>query len=281
MAAQRNQIPEVIARRVGGEAMERAGEDAPPGVPVALRTAQHVRVTQGRFAQTWSKRIVMAKWVISGESAMGIGSERITFGPGTVAIYLPSIPHRFWAVRPVNEMCWLTIDGPLAEEFVLQLGLRAGVYNCGAPPIAQIHTLMETLKDTSTQSARRGSLLALEMFYSLADSMRSNEVTPLIQRAKHIIEQEFSDPDLSAERVAAELSYHRGSLSRLFHKQTGTTLVDYLARVRLQQAKTRLLCTQDKVATIAEKCGFREVTYFCRWIRKQTGKTPRQLRQSP
>jgi len=261
--------------------MERATEDAPPGIPVALRTAQHITVTQGRFAQTWSKRIVMAKWVISGMGAMGIGSERISFGPGAVAIYLPTIPHRFWALRPVNEMCWLTLDGPLAEEFVIQLGLRAGVYEYGSPPVTQIHTLMETLRDPSSLSSRRGSLLAIEMLYGLADSMRATQITPLIQRAKHIIEQEFSDPDLSAERLASSLSYHRGSLSRLFHKQTGTTLIEYLARVRLQQAKTRLLYTQDKVATIAEKCGFREVTYFCRWIRKHTGKTPRQLRQNP
>jgi two-component system response regulator YesN len=58
------------------------------------------------------------------------------------------------------------------------------------------------------------------------------------------------------------------------------TIIEYLTHVRLQEAKTLLRYTPDKVAAVAEKCGFREATYFCRWIRKHTGKTARELRQS-
>jgi YesN/AraC family two-component response regulator len=56
--------------------------------------------------------------------------------------------------------------------------------------------------------------------------------------------------------------------------------MDYLTHVRLQEAKTLLRYTSDKIATVAEKCGFQEATYFCRWIRKHTGKTARELRQT-
>jgi AraC-like DNA-binding protein len=273
-------IKEPIARRVGGIAVERPRNEAPSGVPVALRTAQHIDVSEGRFEQSWSKRIVLAKWVISGRAAIGIGGRHFAFGPGEVAVYLPNIPHRFWALEPVNEMCWFSIDGPLAEELVLQLGLNSGVYSFGAPPIDTIHEMMERLKDYTIQGRRRASLLAIQTWYDLANSIRTPQIAPLVQRATHMIEQEFADPGLSAERIAAELSYHRGSLSRLFHKQTGVTLIEYLTHVRLQEAKALLRHTDHKVAVVAEKCGFREVTYFCRWIRKHTGKTPGELRES-
>jgi AraC-like DNA-binding protein len=274
------QIDDPIARRIGGVAVERPRHDAPAGIPLSLRTVQHVKVSSGRFGQSWSRRIVMAKWAVSGLGCMKVGSQRLNFGPGMVAIYLPTIPHRFWALKPVNEFCWFTVDGPLAEEFVLQLGLNVGVYTWPSPALDKVYQLMDSLKDHTIQGRRQASLRAIEMLYDIANAIRSPRIAPLVQRARHIIEQEFADPDLSAERIATELSYHRGSLSRLFHKQTGVTIIEYITRVRLQEAKTLLRYTPDKVASIAEKCGFRESTYFCRWIRKHTDKTARELRNS-
>ncbi|MGD0140052.1 MAG: AraC family transcriptional regulator [Tepidisphaeraceae bacterium] len=269
-----------IAHRIDGVAIERPRSDPPSGVPLALRTVQHVKVSRGRFGQTWSRRIVMIKWVISGMGAMKIGSQQLNFGSGMVAIYLPIFPHRFWALKPVNEFCWFTLDGPLAEEFILQLGLNAGVFHCQPPTLEKLYGLMDCLKDHTIQGRRHASLMAIEMLYEMANSIRTPRVAPLVQRARHLIEQEFADPDLSAERIAADLSYHRGSLSRLFHKQTGVTIIEYLTHVRLQEAKNLLRYTPDKVAAVAEKCGFREATYFCRWIRKHTGKTAREMRRS-
>ena len=89
---------EPIARRIGGVAVERPRNDAVDGLPLALRTVQHVKVSAGRFGQPWSRRIVLAKWVVSGLGCMKVGSQRLNFGPGMIAIYLPTIPHRFWAL---------------------------------------------------------------------------------------------------------------------------------------------------------------------------------------
>ncbi len=278
--AESAQPDESIAQRIGGVAVERPRNDATVGLPLSLRTVQHVKVSAGRFGQPWSRRIVLAKWAVSGMGCMKVGSQRLNFGPGTVAIYLPTIPHRFWALKPVNEFCWFSVDGPLAEEFVLQLGLNAGVFNWPSPPLEKVYQLMDSLKDHTIQGRRHASLAAIEMLYDIANAIRSPRIAPLVQRARQIIEQEFADPNLSAERIASELSYHRGSLSRLFHKQTGVTIIEYLTRVRLQEAKTLLRYTSDKVSGVAEKCGFRETTYFCRWIRKHTGKTTRELRHT-
>ena len=82
-------------------AVERPRDESPRGVPLALRSAQHVFVSRGRFEQTWSKRIVLAEWVIDGAAEMALADgERVTFEPGQVAIYLPTIPMRFWRLPP-------------------------------------------------------------------------------------------------------------------------------------------------------------------------------------
>ena len=271
-------ITEPVAQRIGGIAVERPRDEVPHGIPVALRTAQHSVISAGRFAQSWSKRMVLVKWVISGQAIMGVGGRRVAFGPGEAAVYIPSIPHRFWAGADVNEMCWFSVDGPLAEQFAFQLELRPGVFSIGPAPVEKIHEMMDSLKDHSIQGRRQSSLLAIKLLYQVADSIRTPEIHSVVLQTQHLIQQGFGDPDLSTESIAKEVGYHRGSLSRLFHKHTGITIMDFLTEARLQEAKVLLLNTNDKIADIARKCGFHEPTYFHHWFRKHTGTTPTELR---
>ncbi len=272
-------IQEPVAQRIGGIAVERPRDEVPRGLPVALRTVQHSIISKGRFAQTWSKRMVLVKWVISGEAVMGVAGRRLTFGPGEAAVYLPSIPHRFWAVADENEMCWFSVDGPLAEQFAIELEFRPGVYPLGPAPVEKIHDLMESLKDHSIQGRRQASLMVIGMMYQVANAIRAPQVPPVVLKAQHKIQQGFGDPDLSTGSIARDLGYHRGSLSRLFHKHTGITIIDFLTDARLQEAKALLAHTNDKISDISKKCGFREPTYFHHWFRKHTGVTPNDLRE--
>ena len=141
--------------------------------------------------------------------------------PGQVAIYLPSNRHQFRAVAEVNEFCWFTMDGPLAEQFVMGLGLKAGVFTCGAPPVAQIDAMMQSLRDPSLRGRRASSLLAINAWYDIANSIDTPYLASEVQEAQHIIQQELGNADLSAGSIAERLNYHRGSLSRLFHKHLG------------------------------------------------------------
>ena len=271
-----------VARRVGGVVVERPRDESPHGVPLALRSAQHVFVSRGRFEQTWSKRIVLVEWVIDGAAAMALADgKRVTFEPGQVAVYLPSIPMRFWALGRLNEMCWFTVDGPLADAFAMELDLRPGVHPFGRAPVEQVREMMEALKDHTVQGRRRASLLAIRMLYQVADAIRAPEVPTVVSQVQQIIQQEFADPNLSAASIAERLHYHRVSLSRLFHRATGITLIDYLTQVRLQEARALLQHTPDKIADVARKCGFRDGAYFARWLRRHTGTIPKHLRQMP
>src|ERR1700761_4538423 len=101
-----NLVAESIARRLAGTAVERPRDAPPDGVPIALRSAQHSFISAGRFEPPWSKRTVIAKWMVAGEAAMEVEGRRIPIKTDQMAIYIPTIPHRFWAVDESNEMCW-------------------------------------------------------------------------------------------------------------------------------------------------------------------------------
>jgi AraC-like DNA-binding protein len=253
---------------------------APPGVPVALRSATRQRVTHGRFAPA-NRPITMVKWVLTGEAAIGVEGRRLKFGPGDVAVYVPSIPHQFWVLSEQAEMCWFTVDGPLNEEFVLGLELHPGVYSYGGPPpLEQIEQMMESLRDFTIDGQRRGSLLAIQSLYEIANRIRNAPIPSVVRQAQQIIHADFQDPDLSVDRIADQLNYHRGSLSRAFHKYAGVTIIDYVSQVRLQHARMLLMNTEQRIADIAMRCGFRESNYFCRWISRHTGLPPSKLRHT-
>ena len=272
-------MAEQFAQAIGGASAERRQGELPDSLPVVLRTASHQNIAKGRFHQPWSKRMVLVKWVISGEAAIRVGGRRISFGPGDVAIYMPSIPHAFWAVAPVSEMCWFTTDGPLCEQFAQMLGLRAGVFPYGAPPINEIAGLIESLKDQSLAGRRKSSELAIHLQYEVVQRMPPQPISSLGRQVRHLVQEGLSDPDLSAKGIAAKLNYNRSSLSRTFHRDTGMTIMECITQTRLQEAALLLQQTGDRIGDIARKCGFRDAAYFTLWIKKHVGRMPHQLRE--
>ena len=278
--ASHDDAQEVMAKRLpGGLAAIRQRDPAPSGVLVNLRTVFNVTIARGRFGQSWSPRLVMAKWVLSGSAAMEVGGRRLTFGPGQVAIYLPTIPHRFWAEDALNEFSWFTIDGPGSEELVLEMGLHPGIYTAPPPTPERLQELADALRDQSLPGRRAASLLAIREWYRIANDIRVPAPLALVAQVRHLIAQEFSDPGLSITAIAKRLGYHRASLSRLFHAQAGQTISDHLAEVRLREARALLAHTDERLAEIARQCGFSQAAYFCRWFRKQTGTSPGVFRE--
>src|SRR3954451_17431840 len=122
-------MPEPQVQPISGVTVGRTRAPAPPGLPIALRSATRQRVTAGRFAPVIGRAITMVKWVVEGEAAIGVEGRRLKFGVGDVAVYVPSIPHQFWVTSEQADMCWFTVDGPLNEEFVLGLEVHPGAYS--------------------------------------------------------------------------------------------------------------------------------------------------------
>lgn len=249
-------------------------------LPILLRSAISGTISQGRFRQPWSKRLVLVKWVIRGEAVMVLDHQRLTFGNGEVAVYLPTEPHQFWVHEATADMCWFSIDGPLVEQFVNQLGLQPGVHHYGPPPVEKVDELIRSLDDQSLKGCRRSSLLAIKMLYELHAKLPPVQALPAVRQVQHLIQEGLSDPELSTHQLATRLGYNRGALSRMFHQNTGMTIIDSITQGRLQLAEMLLLKNEHSIGEVARRCGFRDGSYFTRWVRKHAGRTPRDIRAS-
>ncbi len=67
-------------------------------------------------------------------------------------------------------------------------------------------------------------------------------------------------------------------LTRIFHKEIGLSLWEYLNRYRIYLAEKMLLETNDTIYEIAENSGFQDQAYFCRVFKKIHGVPPGKIR---
>lgn len=90
----------------------------------------------------------------------------------------------------------------------------------------------------------------------------------LAMQAKHYIDAHFADPGLSLVQVSDYLNLQPSALSVIFKEEMGEKFVDYVLKVRMQQAKQLLLETEDSIQSVAEHSGYQNVNSFYRAFKK-------------
>ncbi|MGP8307471.1 helix-turn-helix domain-containing protein [Vibrio sp. YIC-376] len=86
--------------------------------------------------------------------------------------------------------------------------------------------------------------------------------------------------DIREEEAAALCHYSPTYFSKVFRRHVGMCFRDYVTAKRISLAKKML--TEDhsmKIAYIAYKCGYHDVSYFSRIFKKKTGLSPASYRQ--
>jgi two-component system response regulator YesN len=80
--------------------------------------------------------------------------------------------------------------------------------------------------------------------------------------------------------MAASIHVSPGYFSTLLKQETGMRFSDFVADLRIRKSKSLLLDQTLPVNEVAIKCGFSDITYFSRFLKKQTGLSPSQWRRS-
>jgi len=79
-------------------------------------------------------------------------------------------------------------------------------------------------------------------------------------------------------KLASYVHVSEDYLTRIFHKEIGLSLWEYLNRYRIFLATDMLLNTNGTIYEIAEKTGFQDQAYFCRVFKKIHGVPPGKIR---
>jgi two-component system response regulator YesN len=102
----------------------------------------------------------------------------------------------------------------------------------------------------------------------------------IVVLAKRAIHEGFTDPEFSLEVASARAGVSKNHLSFEFSRETGETFTEYVARVRIEEAKRLLATTQLLVSEIGVRVGYPSVEHFSRVFKKVAGMSPARFRAS-
>lgn len=166
-----------------------------------------------------------------------------------------------------------------AKQEVLQL-----IYTYLAKRDIQASGLfVDEVSTTLTQKASQSIINMLRWANYMVE--RTFEYEEEVQKGHSIIDKinqyikEHYMEEISRNEIAAEFFLAPEYLSKMYKKQTGQTLRDYISEYRIEQAKLMLKKGDMMVSDVAEAVGFDNFTYFSTTFKKYTGMTPNQYRK--
>ncbi len=219
--------------------------------------------------------------ILSGTSLQYYGSRSRERKPNTTLFYLPDETHwesfdktggRIFSVEIGPEWlerlreCSVVQHESLAFEGGRLSWLARGLYReLGSP-------------DSVSSLAIEG--LTLEILAEAA-RQRANTLRPKAPRwlivAKDLLHAEFAE-ELSLSRVAKQVGVHPVHLATTFRKYYGSTVGEYVRRLRIEFALNEIASTDTPLAQVAVAAGFANQAHFTRIFKQHTGMTPARYR---
>jgi two-component system response regulator YesN len=101
----------------------------------------------------------------------------------------------------------------------------------------------------------------------------------LIYEVRQYIEEHFANSDMSLQLLSEQFGMNKSYVSRIFKDEFGENFVDYLAGIRILQAKQMLEGTSLPIQDIAVRIGYVHYFTFIRAFKKSVGISPSDFRK--
>jgi len=202
---------------------------------------------------------------------------------GDVFCAFPSENFFFRQSEPGVRFEWreLCFSGPMAERFMGEFGLskERPVISPRDPKGA-----MDAFKRIETLTASKGRSVPemLSLIAKLVKACNRSEPERALSQGSHrelvakAMELMESDPSRAGniKQLAEGLGVERSTLYRAFKGQLGTSVHDYVDRMRKARASELLVYSDMSVADVAARLGFANCKYFMTWFKAMTGSSP-------
>jgi two-component system response regulator YesN len=106
----------------------------------------------------------------------------------------------------------------------------------------------------------------------------TKEVSNAVVKVLQFIEKNVN-LDLNRDEIAEQVYLNPAYLSRLFRKETGKSLTDYMSELRVEKAKRQLENSNIKISDIAVSVGYSNFSHFSQLFKKLTGMSPQEYRK--
>ena len=197
-------------------------------------------------------------------------------------------PHAYGAVtREPWELYWLRVEGRQLDRISHLLEVRALPVFVGldartvALDFERIFRRMEGNRPCGAAhvNASVASIIATAFDSRLGDAdMIRPELPQPVLKALEKMRLYFHQP-IRVVELAQLAGMSESHFSRQFKAAIGTSPIDWLRRERINQAKRRLIESDDAIKEIARQVGYTDQFFFSKDFKRMTKLTPTQFRE--
>lgn len=98
-----------------------------------------------------------------------------------------------------------------------------------------------------------------------------------VQDACNYVQKNFQDK-IDYPEIIKQTNYSKSQFIKLFKKQTGMNITDYINKIRIEHSCLELLKTEKSITEIATENGFNNIQYFSKKFKELMGCTPREYK---
>lgn len=107
----------------------------------------------------------------------------------------------------------------------------------------------------------------------------------LVIKSKQYIKEHYYE-DITLDKLSGILEVSPCYLSRIFHRESGFSIIAYLTMVRMEKAFLMLRTQTQKnyilnISEIAIAVGYKSVSYFSKVFKRYFGVSPKEIKISP
>lgn len=239
---------------------------------------------QAQFAQEFIlPATYTVAFVTSGVGALHTPAAAHSIGAGDIFLLFSAKPYYIENLEELHYM-YITFTGIRAPALIERLHLSP------LHPVYPGHDGLRALWESAMQAATEENIdLICEgvLLYTLAHLRPEKEETAGRESSggmllvKQYIDQHFTDCALNLNQVSRQFAYNPKYLSMAFKKMVQVSFTEYLARRRLDYARSLIENGHENIKELSELCGYNDPLYFSKAFKKKYGVSPKQYGKRP
>lgn len=261
--------------------------------PAYMESDKHIAVS--RYKTSYGMNLhthsyFEIEYAIVGKCSQILKNDSYEFGRGDLALFKPNSRHEFYALNEL-EMLRIVVKPEMLPKIYYDnqdVFDMMRIYRLPPSEIRRVENLLfEIEKEYNAQNDYYLEVIraCLEVFFAILlrikDTIGFNEQNEsLIDFKIFIAYIEKNLTTVTPNSVAVYSGYTFPYFSKLFKKNVGTNLSEYINQKRLERATKLLTDTTKCIEEIVYEVGFNHKSYFHRIFKRYFGVTPEEYRKS-
>ncbi|MBR2761815.1 MAG: helix-turn-helix domain-containing protein [Solobacterium sp.] len=219
--------------------------------------------------------------VVSGNSACSLKQGDCVFLDCHIPYWHES-SEDLWSLR------WVHFSGTTMPSIYRKFMERSGSCRFSAADVSRCTFLLDTLfalgnsesyvRDMELHETLSGLLtMIMKDCWSDTNNPRSHSLHNL-EAVVTWLHEHYTEK-ISLDELSERFFINKYYLTRLFKRQYGMTISDFILELRIRRSKELLRFSGESMEAIAEQCGFYDLAYFSRKFKKTEGTSPSVYRR--